>query len=562
MLKLTFPDWSRHYTRQTFTGDLTAGFIVGIVALPLCIAFAIASGLAPEKGIMTGVIAGALVALLSGSPVQIAGPSGPFVVIAFGIVDRVGVNGLVIATFAAGVALLIMARAGMGSLIKFIPWPVIAGFTSGVAILLITTEFKDLTGIATGHLPESIFDKWSVYVGALSSANLYAVAVAGITVLLQTLQPKLTRRIPGSLTALIVTTIIVQMFGWPVETIGSRFGEIRSVLPAPVFPHLDMETIREMFNPATAIALLVAIEALASAVVADGMTGYMHRPNRVLSAQGFANIGTALFGCLPATAALARTATNVRNGARTPVAGLVHSLTLLLVLLVFGRWAGLIPLACLAAILTVVAYNMFEWRTFSAFLFRSPKSDAAVLFATLGVTVLVDLTTGILVGMAIAAAMFIKRMAAVTDVAVITRELKDQRSAPAAELRLPIPRGVDIYEINGPFFFGAVYKLKEALHVVRKPPKVLMIRMGKVNAMDSTGLHALEEAYRDAKKRGTTLLISEIHAQPFVALMKSGLLDTIGKDNVQATFEESITRAEAILQPPANQPVDTPVHTT
>ena len=456
MFKLKSPDWLRHYSRQTLTGDLTAGFIVGIVALPLCIAFAIASCLAPEKGIMTGVIASFLVALFSGCPVQIAGPSGPFVVIAYGIVDQYGLNGLVIVTFAAGIALLIMARAGMGSLIKFIPWPVIAGFTSGVAVLLVTTEFKDLTGIFTGHLPESIIDKWAVYLDSLWTANGYAVTIALITILLMVIQPKLTRRIPGSLTALLLTTIIVQLFGWPVETIGSRFGEISSAFPLPVFPQLDVETVRVLFNPATAIALLVAIEALASAVVADGMTGNMHQPNRVLRAQGIANIGTALFGCLPATAALARTATNIRNGARTPVAGITHSLTLLLILLVFGRWAGLIPLACLAAILTVVAYNMFEWRTFVNLSWRSPKSDSAVLFATLGMTVLVDLTTCILVGMAIAAAMFIKRMAAVTDVAVITRELKSQREATPSDARLAIPRGVDVYEINGPFFFGAV----------------------------------------------------------------------------------------------------------
>ena len=545
MFKITRPEWTKNYTRQGFTSDLTAGFIVGIVALPLCIAFAIASGLTPEKGIMTGVIAGFIVALLSGSPVQIAGPSGPFVVIAFGIVDRFGLDGLIIATFTAGVALLIMSRAGLGTLIKFIPYPVIAGFTSGVAILLITTEFKDLLGIFTGHLPESIIDKWGVYLDALWTANGYAIAIAAITILFMTLQPKLTRRIPGSLTALIVTTIIVHIFGWPVETIGSRFGEIQSMFPMPAIPEMSIETIRAMFNPATAIALLVAIEALLSAVVADGMTGYMHRPNRVLSAQGFANIGTALFGCLPATAAIARTATNVRNGGRTPVAGLIHSLTLLLILLVFGRWAGLIPLACLAAILVVVAINMFEWRSFVALSWRSPKSDAAVLLATLGMTVLVDLETGVLVGMALAAAMFIKRMAAVTDIAVVTRE---PGGATAVTSALAIPRGVDIYEINGPFFFGAVYKLKEALHVVSKPPKVLMIRMSKVSAMDSTGLHALEEVHRDAKKQGTTLIISEIHAQPFVALMKSGLLDVIGQENVQSAYEDSIRRAEEIIR--------------
>ena len=547
MIQLKRPQWTKDYSRHAFSSDLTAGLIVGVVALPLCIAFAIASGVTPEKGIMTGVIAGLLVALLSGSPVQIAGPSGPFVVIAFGIVENFGLDGLMIATLAAGLALLLMSRAGLGTLIKFIPYPVIAGFTSGVAILLITTEFKDLLGLHVGHLPESLINKWLVYADALSSANLYALAVAGITVLLMMLQPRLLRRVPGSLTALLLTTAIVQLLGWPVETIGGRFGEIRSAISAPAFPHLSVELVRAMFNPATAIALLVAIEALLAAVVADGMTGQMHKPNRVLAAQGFANIGTALFGALPATAAIARTATNVRNGARTPVAGIVHSLTLLLVLLVFGKWAGLIPLACLAAILTVVAWQMFEWRSFRALTSRSPKSDAAVLLSTLGVTILVDLPTGVLVGMALAAVMFIKRMSAVTDVSLLNRELSGTRAVSNPALRLALPSGVDVYEINGPFFFGAVYKLKEALHVVRKPPQVLMIRMSNVNAMDSTGLHALEEIHRDSRKRGTTLLISEIHAQPFVALMKSGLLEVIGAENVLAGFDEALARARAIV---------------
>jgi SulP family sulfate permease len=539
------------YTRQAFASDLTAGLIVGIVALPLCIAFAIASGLEPDKGIITGVVASFFIALFSGSRTQIGGPSGPFVVIAFGVIQQAGLNGLIIATFAAGVMLIIMGKTGLGSLIKFIPYPVIAGFQAGVAVMLLTTEFKDLLGLSVMEAGGNVVAKWQSYMMAIGTVNPYALAVSAGSILFMMLPIKGLRRIPNSLIALIGATIIVQVFQLPVDTIGTRFKEIASGLPKPLFPDISFEVVREMIQPAVAIALLAAIEGLLSAVVADGITGQTHEPNKVLIAAGIANLGTSIFGGLPATAAIARTATNARNGGRTFVGGVTHAVLLLLIMLFLGRWAALIPLASLGAILFVVAYNLLDWRALSQ-LMKNPKSDVAVLLATLGLTVFVDLSTGILIGMAMAAALFIKRMAAVTDVNVVTREFHREAQGKSAFVSIaPIPRGVEIYEINGPFFFGAVYKLREALRVVVTKPKVRMIRMSQVNAMDSTGLHALEEVYKMCKKEKSTFLISEIHAQPFTALLKSGLLETFGEENVLASYEEALARAEQLIQPKA-----------
>jgi sulfate permease, SulP family len=537
----------KNYSRHDFMRDLAAGSLVGIVALPLCIAFAIASGVTPEKGIITGVIAGLLVALFSGSRVQIAGPSGPFVVVALMIVQQQGINGLIIATFSAGVILIIMGRARLGSLIKFIPYPVIAGFTAGIAINILTTELKDLFGLTLPHSGGSIVDQWITFGANIGTVNWPALAVAAGTIIIMVVQARFFRKLPGALIALICATLAVQYFMLPVETIGSRFGTIPSSVPPPVFPKLTFDAIRNVMQPAVTIALLVAIEALLSAVVADGLTGQTHDPNKVLIAHGFANIGVSLFGGLPATAAIARTATNARNGARTPVGGLMHSAILLLVLIVLGSLAAYIPLASLAAILAVVAYNLFDWRSLAA-LFKNPKSDIAVLCTTFGLTVLVDLTTGVEVGMILAAALFIKRMSSVTEVAVVTKELaREAQTSGAAAPVMAIPAGVEIYEINGPFFFGAVYKLREALSMSSKKPKVRIIRMENVGTMDSTGLHALEDVYKLCKKEGSTFLVAGIHAQPFSALLRSGLLDTFGEVNVLASFDEALARANELV---------------
>jgi SulP family sulfate permease len=545
--KLDLAESLRGYTRHAFMGDLSAGFIVAIVALPLCIAFAIASGMEPDKGIITGIVASLLVALFSGCHVQIAGPSGPFVVIAFGVIQQAGVNGLIIATFTAGVMLIIMGRAGLGQLVRFIAYPVIAGFSAGVAILLFTTEFGDMLGLSTGGAGGNIIAKWKAYLLALGTINPWAVLITGASVVLIMARVKLLKRVPQSFLALLLGTLAVHLFNLPVETIGSRFKDFTSSFPTPVFPQLSFEIVREMIQPAMAIALLAAIESLLSAVVADGMTGTTHNPNKVLIGQGIANIGSSFFGGLPACAALARTATNVRNGGRTFISGCVHASVLLLIAIALGKWASLIPLASLGAILFVVAYNLFDWQAISG-IFRSPRSDLVVLLTTLAITVLVDLSTGVLTGMGLAAVLFVQRMSAATDVNVVTREMQRTAALRGSDgLALTVPRGVEVYEINGPFFFGAVYKLREALGVPAKKPRVRMIRMSQVNVMDSSGLHALEDVHATCRKEGSTLVISEIHAQPFTALLKSGLLDKFGEENVTASFEDAILRCEQIV---------------
>ncbi len=536
-----------NYTREQFYRDAVAGMIVGIVALPLCIAFAIASGVAPEKGLITGVVAGFLVSVLGGSRVQIGGPAGAFIVVVYAVVQQYGINGLIISTLMAGVILIIMGLIGFGSVIKYIPHPVVAGFTSGIALIILTSQIRDFFGLVMNDVPAGFIEKWAAFADAMNTVNVWAIVIAVGTVLLLVYWPKVSHRIPGSLIAVLASTVIVKLLDLPLDTIGSRFGMIPSTLPSPQASEITFGVIRGLVQPATTIALLVAIESLLSAVVADGMIGGRHRSNMELVAQGAANIASALFGGMPATGAIARTATNIRNGGRTPVAGIVHALTLLLILLFFGKWASYIPLACLAGILVVVAYNMSEWRTVKAML-KSPKSDIAVLLTTFGLTVLIDLTVAIEVGMVLAAFLFMKRMSSVTNIAVFTREMRDEDNGEASEIdREQIPPGVEIFEINGPFFFGAVYKFKEAINIVEKAPPVRMIRMSQVNAIDSSGLQALKEVAHDCKKHGTVLLISEVRAQPYVAMMKSGLVDDIGAQNVLASFEDALARARALV---------------
>src|SRR5450755_92119 len=446
-------DTLKNYSSQQFGKDLMAGFIVGIVALPLAIAFAIASGVSPEKGLFTAIIGGFIISALGGSRVQIGGPTGAFIVIVYGIVQQYGVPSLIIATFMAGIMLIIMGVARLGAIIKFIPHPLIIGFTSGIALIIFSSEIKDLLGLDIGTLPGGFLEKWKFYFENLHTINVASLVIGITTICIIVLWPKLNRRIPGSLIALLVITALVEIFDIHVETIGSRFGGIQSSLPRPSIPSVDFAVIKSLVRPAFTIALLGGIESLLSAVVADGMIGGNHRSNMELVAQGTANIFSALFGGIPATGAIARTATNVKNGGRTPVAGIVHALTLLLITVAAGRWAAYIPMATLAAILVVVAYHMSEWRTFLAEL-RSPKSDVAVLLTTFFLTVLVDLTVAIEVGMVLAASLFIRRMASVTNVSVITRELQQGLAAEggAEELldRKTIPRGVEVYEINGP----------------------------------------------------------------------------------------------------------------
>ena len=544
----------KSYSRSQFRSDLAAGVIVGVVALPLAIAFAIASGVTPDRGLYTAIIAGFLISALGGSRVQIGGPTGAFVVIVYGIVQKYGIDGLVVATIMAGIILVILGVAKLGSAIKFIPHPVVVGFTSGIAVIIFSSQMKDFLGLRMGDLPVEFIPKWRAIASNLDSINARALAVSLIALLIMVLWPRLSRRVPSPFVALIATTLAVRLFNIPVETIGTRFGAISASLPHPIVPHVSLAQVTALVAPAFTIALLAAVESLLSAVVADGMIGGRHRSNMELIAQGVANIVAPMFGGMPATGAIARTATNVKNGGRTPVAGMVHALTLLLITLFFGRWAALIPLATLAAILVVVSYHMSEWRTFRSEL-TAPKSDVAVLVTTFSLTVLVDLTVAIEVGMVLAAFLFMRRMAEVTNVSIVTRELadgdNDEDDDPNSVRRREVPPGVEVFEINGPFFFGAAEQFKDTLGQIAKKPKVLIIRLRDVPAIDSTGLHALHELARSCKHDGTLLLLADVHAQPMFALVRSDMLVELGEENLFGNLDDALDRARQYLELPA-----------
>lgn len=564
----------RTYDREQFLGDLVAGLIVGAVALPLAIAFAIASGVTPDRGLWTAIVAGFLISALGGSRVQIGGPTGAFVVIVYGIVQKYGIDGLTVATLMAGVILIVMGIAKLGSMIKFIPQPLVTGFTSGIALIIFSGEIKDFFGLRMGAVPADFVEKWIAYAQHATAISPVTIGVSVLSMAIIVLWPRINRRIPGMFIALIVTTVAVQLLHLPVETVGSRFGSIAASLPHPQVPHLSFTQVTGLVGPAFTIAMLAAIESLLSAVVADGMIGGRHRSNMELVAQGVANIASPLFGGIPATGAIARTATNVKNGARTPVAGMIHALTLLLITVFVGRWAALIPMATLAAILVVVSYHMSEWHNFLAEL-RSPKSDVVVLLVTFGLTVFVDLTVAISVGMVLAAFLFIRRMASVTSISSVTgtlgtgsatmlaRELQDDVDDIAADFtvsdpnnvrRRSIPAGVEVYEITGPFFFGAAAMFKDTLLQIANKPRVLIIRMRNVSALDSTGMHALKYIVHETRKDGTTVLISDIHMQPLVALTGSPILAEIGEENVFGNLDDALNRARQLLGLPAVPP--------
>jgi SulP family sulfate permease len=536
------------YTKEQFYADATAGVIVGIVALPLAIAFGIASGVTPEKGLITAIIAGFIISAFGGSRVQIGGPTGAFIIIVYGIVQNYGTTGLAIATIMAGIILVIMGLVKFGSLIKFIPYPVVVGFTSGIALLIFSTQIKDFFGLNIHKVPAEFHEKWIIYFQNFYSINYYVFGIALLAILIMILWPKVTHRIPGSLIAIIVTTVLVLLLKLPVDTIGSRFGEISANIPSPSLFEINFNVIKNLIGPATVIALLAAIESLLSAVVADGMIGGRHRSNMELIAQGIANIVTPIFGGIPATGAIARTATNIKNGGRTPVAGIIHAITLLLIMLFFGSYAKLIPMATLAAILMIVAYNMSEWRSFKSLL-KSPKSDVVVLLTTFSLTVIFDLTIAIEIGMILAVLLFMKRMAEVSNVSVITRELEDEEEKldPNSIDKKQIPDGVEVFEINGPFFFGAAKKFRDQMLAIENPPKVRIIRMRNVPAVDATGLQTLKDFYNDGKKFNTHLILSGVHTQPLFAMTQAGLLDIYGEENIYGNIDDALDRAREIL---------------
>lgn len=539
------------YSRKQFTSDLIAGVIVGIVALPLAIAFAIASGVKPEQGLYTAVIAGFVIGAIGGTRAQISGPTGAFIVIIYGIVQQYGYEGLAIATIIAGFILIAMGLMKMGAFLKFIPYPVTVGFTTGIALIIFSGQIRDFFGLRMQNVPADFIEKWEAYVHSAATMNWRALAIGATSLLIVFLWPRVTPKIPGSLIAIIVATAAVQLLDLNVETIGSRFGGVPNTLPAPHLPHLSWALITKMFSPAITIALLAAIESLLAAVVADGMMGTRHRSNMELIAQGVGNIISPVFQGIPATGAIARTATNIKSGGRTPVAAIVHALTLLLIMLFFGKWAALIPMPTLAAILIFVAYNMSEYHAFLKLL-KSPKSDVIVLLVTFALTVLIDLTVAIQVGVVLAAFLFLQRMSEVAQVSSIVGDLRqdddENPNDPRAIAKREVPHGVEVFEIFGSLFFGAIERFKDAMRRVEKNPKVLIIRMRMVPAIDATGLQVLEDVFERTLREGGTLLFTGVAEQPLKAMEQSGLLERIGRENILPNIDAALARAREISQ--------------
>ena len=543
-------DTLRNYSRADFMRDLMAGVIVGIVALPLAIAFGIASGVSPEKGIITAVIAGFVVSLLGGSRVQIGGPTGAFIIIVYGIVQEYGEAGLLVATLMGGVLLLLMGLFRLGTVIKFIPYPIIVGFTSGIAVTIFTTQVADIFGLDFGgeKVPGDFIEKWALYFRHFDTVNWWNTLVAVLSIAIIALTPKFLRRIPGSLVAIVAMTAAV----WAlrryagidtIDTIGDRF-TISSQLPAAALPALDWEAVRNLFPVAVTIALLGAIESLLSATVADGVIEDRHDSNTELIAQGAANLLTPLFGGIPATGAIARTMTNINNGGRTPVAGIIHAVVLLLILLLLMPLAQYIPMACLAGVLAVVAYNMSGWRTFKALL-RNPRSDVAVLLITFFLTVVFDLTVAIEVGLLIACVLFLKRVMETTEISVIRDEIDPSAGTDLTlhEEHLTVPEGVEVYEINGPYFFGIATKFEELMAQMGDRPKVRVIRMRKVPFIDSTGLHNLTTLCEMSHRERIEVVLSGVNEKVRVALERAGIIDMLGAENVCPNIHVALERA-------------------
>ena len=550
----------KNYNKNTFMSDLMAGVIVGIVALPLAIAFAIASGVSPEKGIVTAIIAGFIVSFLGGSKVQIGGPTGAFIVIVYGVIQQYGLAGLTVATMIAGVLLILIGVFKLGTVIKFIPYPVVIGFTSGIAVTIFTTQMADVFGLNFGGetVPGDFIGKWMLYFRHLDTINWWDAGVCVISVLIIALTPKVSRRIPGSLVAIIFVTVGVWVmktyFGITgIDTIGDRFS-IDSHLPKAVIPALDWEAIKNLFPIAVTIAALGAIESLLSATVADGMISDHHNSNTELIALGIANMVTPLFGGIPATGAIARTMTNINNGGRTPVAGMIHAVVLLLILLFLMPLAQFIPMACLAGVLVVVSYNMSGWRTFKALL-KNPKSDVTVLLITFFLTVIFDLTVAIGVGLLLACILFMRRVMETTEISVIKNEIKvqDESGIHSYDEGLTIPKGVEVYEINGPYFFGVATQFEELMDEFRDKSKVRIIRMRKVPFIDSTGIHNLANLCEMSSKRKITAALPGVNPKVHSALQKANFYNILGEKNICPDINVALARANELLKETSNE---------
>ncbi|WP_102407495.1 SulP family inorganic anion transporter [Parabacteroides bouchesdurhonensis] len=541
----------RNYSKEKFTSDLMAGIIVGIVALPLAIAFGIASGVSPEKGLITAIIGGFIVSLLGGSNVQIGGPTGAFIVIVYGIIQNFGIEGLAIATVIAGILLIVMGALRLGTVIKFIPYPIVVGFTSGIALTIFTTQMKDLFGLTIEKVPADFISKWIAYFDAFNTINLWSLLIGIISIIIIAFTPRFSKKIPGSLIAIIIMTIIVYVMRnhlgiSGIETIGDRF-TINASLPQPAPITFNMETINLLLPSAFTIAILGAIESLLSATVADGVTGDKHNSNTELIAQGAANIIVPIFGGIPVTGAIARTMTNINNGGRTPVAGIIHAVVLLLILLFLGPLTKHIPMACLAGVLIIVSYNMSEWRTFRS-LMKNPKSDVSVLLVTFLLTVVFDLTIAIEIGLLIAMFLFMHRVAETTHISVTTDhiDLSDESEIPHDKEVLILPKGVEVYEIDGPYFFGVANKFDSIMKSMGDKPNVRIIRMRKVPFMDSTGLHNLESLLRLSQAENIHVILSGVNEQVRKVLIQSGFNKKIGAENICSNINEAIEKAKEV----------------
>lgn len=539
------------YNRQTLTADIMAGIIVGIVALPLAIAFGIASGVTPEKGIITAIISGFIISLLGGSKVQIGGPTGAFIVIIYGIIQKYGIEGLMIATVMAGVFLLLFGLLKLGTIIKYIPYPIVVGFTSGIAVTIFTTQIKDLFGLTIESVPSDFIEKWGCYISHFSTADLWCSIVGILSVVIIALTPKVSKKIPGSLVAIIVMTIAALImknyFGvTTIETIGDRFS-VSSAIPDAQIPAMTWETIKSLVAPALTIAVLGAIESLLSATVADGVIGAHHNSNTELVAQGLANIASPIFGGIPATGAIARTMTNINNGGKTPVSGIVHAIVLLLIFLFFMPLAKYIPMACLAGVLVIVSYGMSGWRSFLA-LMKNPKSDVTVLLITFFLTIIFDLTVAIEVGLIIACLLFMKRVSEITDVKAVTDEINEESDMIKDNAEhLTIPEGVEVYEINGPYFFGAGNKFEEVMAAFGDRPKVRIIRMRKVPFVDSTGIHNLTNLCEMSHNEGIEVVLSGVCEKVHKQLEKARFYDILGNKNICSHINLALERANEII---------------
>ncbi len=546
----------RSYDKKTFSSDLMAGIIVGIVALPLAIAFAIASGVSPEKGIITAIVAGFIISALGGSKVQIGGPTGAFIIIISGIIAQYGVQGLTIATLMAGVFLILMGVLRLGTIIKYIPYPIVVGFTSGIAVTIFTTQIKDLTGMQMSSNPSDFIEKWIAYFQNIGNIDLWSTAMGLLSIVIITLMPRISKKIPGSLIAIIVVTIVALLLKEfcgvdSIETIGDRFS-INAKIPEAQMPQMTWDTIKGLAAPAFTIAILGAIESLLSATVADGVTGDHHNSNTELIGQGIANLATPLFGGIPATGAIARTMTNINNGGRTPIAGIVHAAVLLLIFLFLMPLARFIPMACLAGVLVVVSYGMSGWRSFLAML-KNPKSDITVLLLTFFLTIIFDLTIAIEVGLVCACLLFMRRMSETSDVSVIYNEIDISEDADmqAGNLEnLTIPKGVEVYEINGPYFFGAGNRAEEMMQRFGNDPKVRIIRMRKVPFIDSTGLHNLENLCLMSKKENVQIVLSGVNPKVEAVLVKNGFIELLGRENICNHIDIALARASEIVSSP------------